>query len=408
MPSAGASRFVASLRAALAAYPRPFWALVVGTFVNRTGLVVLPFLALFLTSQRGFGVPAATAAVSLYGAGAFAGGFVGGWLSDRIGRRPVLLLSLGGAAVPVAAIPFVTTFPSVAALAFAFGMMAEMYRPAVSAAVADLLPVEEYAQGYALVYWAINLGAAVGPALGGLLASVSYLWLFWLEGATLLGYAVIVAVAVPETRPEAAAPVAGARIDLAPLRRDGALAALALAVLLVGVGFMQLFAALPLTMVADGLTELDFGLVITVNGGIIALVGLPVAAFAGARRTTAWLPVSVALIALGLALTIPADTFALYAAAAVVWTLGEMAFLPVVPTLVSGLAPVALRGSYQGVYHAAWGLSKAVGPVLGGLVLAAAGATELWAGAAALAALAAVILAALLPTLRRRLDVASA
>ncbi len=406
MLSAGASRFVAPLRSALARYPRPFWALVVGTFVNRTGLVVLPFLALFLTSQRGFGIAAATAAVSLYGAGAFTGGFVGGWLSDRVGRRPVLLLSLGGAAFPVAAIPFATTFSAVAALAFAFGLVAEMYRPAVSAAVADLLPEAERARGYALVYWAINLGSAVGPALGGLLASMSYLWLFWLEGATLLGYAVIVAVAVPETRPEAARPVAGRRIDLGPLRRDGTLAALAFAMLCVGIGFMQLFATLPLTMAADGLTELDYGLVITVNGGLIVLIGLPVAAFVGARRTTAWLPASVALIALGLALTVPADTFALYAAASVVWTLGEMAFLPVVPTLVAGLAPVALRGSYQGVYHAAWGLSKAVGPLLGGLVLASAGAPVLWAAAAALAALAAIVLAALLPTLRRRLATA--
>ena len=391
-----------SLRAALAAYPRPFWALVVGTFVNRTGLVVLPFLALFLTSQRGFGVAAATAAVSLYGAGAFAGGFVGGWLSDRWGRRPVLLLSLAGAALPCAALPLAGTFAAAGALAFAFGVLSEMYRPAVSAAVADLLPEAERARGYAVVYWAINLGVAVGPALGGWLATRSYGWLFGLEAATLLAFALIVAAAVPETRP-AEAEAVGRSLDLSPVARDGALAALALAVLLVGAGFYQLFTALPLTMAADGLSALDFGLVVSVNGGLIALVGLPVAAFAGRRLTTAWLPGSVALVAVGLGLTGPADTFALYAAAAVVWTLGEMAFLPVVPTLVAGLAPVELRGSYQGVYHAAWGLAKAVGPGLGGVVLAGAGATALWTGAAGVVALAAVGLAALLPTLRRRL-----
>ncbi len=188
---------MAFVRSALEAYPRPFWALVVGTFVNRTGLVVLPFLALFLTAERGYSVPMATLAVSLYGAGSFLGGLAGGWLSDAVGRRPVLLVSLGGAAVPVAAIPFAPTFATVAAAAFAFGFLAEMYRPAVSAVVADLLPEERRARGYALVYWAINLGAAVGPALGGWLASRSYTGLFVLEGVTLMGYAALVAVEDP-------------------------------------------------------------------------------------------------------------------------------------------------------------------------------------------------------------------
>ena len=169
-----------------------------------------------------------------------------------------------------------------------------------------------------------------------------------------------------------------------------------------GVGFFQLFATLPLAMEADGLSELDYGLVVTVNGALIVLVGLPVAAFVGARLTSGWVPGSVVLVALGLALNAGAETFGAYALVAVVWTLGEMAFLPVVPTLVAGLSPRALRGSYQGIYHAAWGGAKMIGPVLGGFVLAGAGAEALWLGAAALVALAALVLALLLPTLRRR------
>ena len=409
----------ARLRAALAAYPRPFWALVVGTFVNRTGLVVLPFLALYLAGERGFTVAQGTLAVSVYGAGAFAGGFAGGWLADRVGRRPVLLASLGGAALPVAAIPFADSFGAVAALAAAFGFVGEMYRPAVSAAVADLVGDERRARAYAITYWAINLGAAIGPALGGLLAERSYLGLFVLEGATLLAYAAVVAVAVPETRPDPArlgpeaedpetarAPrpprPAVARASLRPIARDGALAVLALAVLLLGVGFYQLFTSLPLAMDADGLPERYFGFVISVNGALIVLVGLPVAAWVGERLTSWPVPAAAALVAVGLALQIPAHTFGAYAACAVVWTLGEMAFLPVVPTLVAKMAPADLRGSYQGVYHAAWGGAKMVGPSLGGLVLARAGSGALWAGAAGLAAVAAGLVAGLLPVLRRR------
>ncbi len=391
------------LRDTLSEFPRPFWVLVVGTFVNRTGLVVLPFLALFLTTERGLTIPAATVAVSLYGAGSFAGGFLGGVLSDRLGRRPVLLASLAGAAVPVAALAVATSTAGLMALAFGFGLLAEMYRPAVSASVADLVPEADRPRAYALVYWAINLGSAIGPALGGLLAARSYAGLFWLEGATLLGYAALVAAAVPETRPDA--PVGGrAALSVRPVLRDGVLAALSLVVLAVGVGFYQLFSTLPLTMAADGLSELDFGLVVSVNGGLIVLVGLPAAAWMG-RHQTGWpLPAAVALIAAGLALQAPATTLGAYAACAVVWTVGEMAFLPIIPTLVSRLAPDGLQGSYQGVYHGAWGLAKMIGPALGGLVLVGVGAPGLWLAAAALVAGASAGLAAVLPALRRRLD----
>ena len=376
--------------------------LVVGTFVNRTGLVVLPFLALYMSGPRAFSVAQATAAVSVYGAGAFAGGFVGGWLSDRVGRRPVLLASLGGAALPMAGIPFVASYAAALALVFAFGVLSEMYRPAVSAAVADLVPEARQPRAYAIVYWAINLGAAVGPALGGLIAERSYTGLFVLEGVSLFAYAAIVLVSVPETRPAVAEGVVRPRIDLRPVARDGALAALAVVVLLVGIGFYQLFTSLPLAMEADGLSERYFGFVVTVNGALIVLIGLPVAAWVGDRATRWPVPVAVALVDLGLAFQIPAHTFGAYAACAVIWTLGEMAFLPVVPTLVSRLAPTDLRGSYQGVYHASWGLAKMLGPALGGLVFAGYGSSALWGGAAGLVGVAAVTMTLLLPTLQRR------
>lgn len=348
-------------RDTLSAFPRPFWVLVLGTFVNRTGLVVLPFLALFLTTERGFTIQAATVAVSLYGAGSFAGGFIGGVLSDRVGRRPVLLASLAGAALPVAALAVATGAAGLMALAFSFGLLAEMYRPAVSASVADLVPQADRPRAYALVYWAINLGSAVGPALGGWLAARSYTGLFWLEGATLMGYAVLVAVAVPETRPEA--PVGGrTRMSLRPVLRDGVLVALCGVVLAVGVGFYQLFSTLPLAMAGEGLSELDFGLVVSVNGVLIVVVGLPVAAWMG-RHQTGWpLPASVALIAAGLALQATASTLGTYTACAIVWSVGEMAFLPIIPTLVSRLAPDGLQGSYQGVYHGTWGWPRPSAP----------------------------------------------
>ena len=396
------------LAAIAGSFPRPFWALWAGTLVNRTGEMVLPFLPLFLVAERGLGVEQATVAVSLYGGGSLLGGVVGGTLSDRVGRRAVLLLSLVGGAACLIAVALVQPFALLAPTVFACGLLSEMYRPAVSAAVSDLVPGDDQPRAYALIYWAINLGVAIGPVLGGLLAEWTFTALFVVDGVTMLVYAAVVVVAVPETRPDVPPPAADApRVRRADALRgalaDGPLVGLALAMLGVGLGFVQLFSTLPLAMDADGLRPLDYGLTISINGGLIVLLSLPVSTWVGRRIGGLAPALGVALIGVGLAVTAPAHTLAGYAVGAVLWTLGEMAFLPIVPTLVSRLAPPAWRGTYQGVYHGAWGLAKTLGPALGGLVFARLGPAWVWGGASALAFAASVGMVALRPAFRRRL-----
>src|SRR3990172_7824280 len=73
--------------------PRTFWLLWAGTIVNRLGGFVIPFLALYLTGPRGLPVSQAALMVSLFGAGSFGASLIGGELADRLGRRPVMLIS---------------------------------------------------------------------------------------------------------------------------------------------------------------------------------------------------------------------------------------------------------------------------------------------------------------------------
>jgi MFS family permease len=80
-----------------AGLPQAFWLLWVGTIINRLGGFVVPFLSLYLTSERGVTVAEAGLIVAAFGAGSFAAQLAGGELADRLGRRPVLLMSLLGA-----------------------------------------------------------------------------------------------------------------------------------------------------------------------------------------------------------------------------------------------------------------------------------------------------------------------
>ncbi|MDX1530491.1 MAG: MFS transporter [Rhodothermales bacterium] len=392
---------------AASGYPRAFWVLWAGTLVNRLGLVVLPFLTLYLTTVRGLRVEQATLVVGLYGAGTFAASFIGGALADRIGRKAVLVSSLVSGGLLLAMVPLVKGVAAIAALVLAVGFAGEMYRPAVSAAVADLVPEERQGRAFVLIYWAINLGAAVGPAVGGFLAETSYVLLFGLDAATMVAFALIVAVGVPETRPPDE-PEVGAVPALRPRRlgvalSDGLLVAITLVTLVVGVVIFQAYSTLPLTMRADGLGERAYGLAITVNGGLVVLLSLPVARWVERRVSGVTLAAAVATVAVGVGLHGVADAFAGYALAVAVWTLGEVAYLPIMPALIARLSPRHLRGTYQGVYAAGWGLAKMLGPVLGGLVFGALGAGVLWASCAAVGFGAAGALLLLRGPLRRRL-----
>ena len=377
-----------------AAYPRTFWLLVAGTLVNRIGLLVLPFLSLYLTGARGLTVGQATLIISLHGAGSFLAGAVGGSLSDAVGRKAVLVGSLGGGAALMLLIPHAGSAWTLAATVAAVGFVGEMYRPAVSAVVADTVDPARQKRAFALLYWAINVGAAVGPAIGGALAEHSFSLLFTLDAATMAAYALVIALAIPETRPERleaddTAPRPGA---LSAALRDPVLVGFAGVTFAVGVAFGQSYTTLPLVMRADGLSPGTFGWVLALNGALVVGLSLPVARWLETRHTAGLLAAAVVLIALGIGSYALAETAWGYAGGAVLWSLGEIAFLPIVPALVAARAPDDLRGTYQGVYQSGWGLAHMAGPLVGGQVLARFGADALWGGCLALGLAAALVI----------------
>jgi len=153
--------------------PRTFWFLWAGTIVNRLGGFVIPFLTLYLTSRRGLSVSQAALMVSLFGAGSFAANLVGGELADRLGRRPVLLTSFFAAPLAMLAVGFAREAALIAGATLVLGFFTDLYRPAVSATVADLVPPEGRPRAYGYIYWAINLGAAFAPLVAGLLARLN-------------------------------------------------------------------------------------------------------------------------------------------------------------------------------------------------------------------------------------------
>jgi MFS family permease len=121
--------------------PRAYWIVWIGTLVNRLGGFVVSFLALYLTRRRGLSIPEAGAIVSLFGLGSMTAGPLGGVLADRIGRRATMLIGLFGGSASMLALGFAVRPSAIAVSALLLGLISDLYRPAVMAMVADLVPV---------------------------------------------------------------------------------------------------------------------------------------------------------------------------------------------------------------------------------------------------------------------------
>jgi len=101
-----------------ASLPPTYWTIWLGTLVNRMGGFVVPFLALYITQKRHASEAAAGLVVSLYGAGNIVASLVGGTMTDRLGRRATMLVSLFGGAAAMMAIGLVSSLPAIGAATF--------------------------------------------------------------------------------------------------------------------------------------------------------------------------------------------------------------------------------------------------------------------------------------------------
>lgn len=394
------------LRARLAELPRVYWILWVGTLINRLGGFVVPFLALYLTRERGLSVAEAGGIASLAGLGSFLAGPIGGSLADRVGRRPTMLLGLVGGAAALLGLGFARGLPQIAVATLCFGLVSDLYRPAVAATIADVVPPEQRLHAYGLLYWAVNLGFSAAPILAGLMVRQSYLLLFVADAATTFVYALIVWRLVPETRPAAAPPVHGARAGgWRDVYGDGVFMAFVLMTFLLGAIFHQSAVAMPIQMAEDGISASTYGLVLALNGIlIITLQPFMTRGIASLPRSHVLAAASL-LSGVGFGLYAFVGTAAWYAVGVVIWTLGEIASAPVGSSIVADLAPADLRGRYQGAYTMAWGLAAFAGPSAGALVMEAHGAQALWLGCLGLSIVVAAGHLAIAGARRRRMAI---
>ncbi|MEV5639124.1 MFS transporter [Streptomyces flaveolus] len=381
-------------RESVSGLPREFWWLWTSTLVNRLGAFVATFMALYLTLDRGYSASYAGLVAALHGLGGVVSSLGAGVMTDRLGRRPTLLVAQTSTAASVALLGFMRDPVAIAAVAFLVGMASNASRPAVQAMMADIVRPEDRIRAFSLNYWAINLGFAISSMGAGFIAEFSYLAGFLIEAGMTLVCAVLVFVKLPESRPEKtsldAGPAGEPPVSLMTVLRDGRYMSVVGLSFLVALIFQQGYLGLPVAMGEAGFTPADFGLAIAVNGVLIVVLQIPVTRFIEHRDPRRLLVASSLLAGYGFGLTAFAGSVGVFALTVCVWTLAEIVNAPTQTGLVVRLSPVHGRGRYQGMYTMSWAVASLVAPLMSGFVIDHWGAEWLWGMCAVVGTVAAV------------------
>ncbi len=378
-----------TLLTSLRSLPRPAWILFFGTFLNKFGTFVVPFLTLYLTG-RGYSVTDAGLAVGAYGVGNFCASLLGGYLADRLGRRRTIVLSMFLGAGMMLALSQARSLPVIIVLTALTGLASEFYRPASSALLADLVPPAQRVTAFATLRMAFNAGFAFGPATAGLLAACGFFWLFVGDASTSLLFGVFAWMALPRDAPSRQ-DIAGWGEALAVLRHDRQLHQMLLANLAAGLVFFQMASTFGLYVTKLGFSPAAYGLIISLNGALIVLCELPLTTITRRFPARQVMAVGYVIIALGFALNFFAHSILTLTLCMALFTFGEMVTMPMASAYLANLAPVRLRGRYIGVSGLTWSVALITGPALG-MKLFAYNQAEYFAICGALGLLAAAII----------------
>jgi len=358
--------------------PRNAWVLFVGAFVNRLGTFVLPFITLYLTS-RGYSAPRAGLGLAAYGLGAIGAQGAGGLLADRIGRRNTIVLAMLGGAALTLSLVWIEGLWLIVSVVLLLGFVAELYRPASSALIADLVGPEGRVAAFSAYRLMMNLGFAFGLALGGALAARSYNLLFVGDALTSATFGAIALAALPHgtrTRKHEERHLIGAGRSIAADR--GFLLFLG-AVFVTAVVYMQNASTFALYVTDIGYSTRLYGLLQAMNGVLVVLLELPISSWTQHRPRTRMIALGAALVGLGFAELAFVEALPGLLLMVVIWTLGEIVESPATSAFVADRAPRHARGRYQGALGAMYACAAVVGPLVGTSIYELS-PTALWLG----------------------------
>jgi predicted MFS family arabinose efflux permease len=367
-------------RNAYSGLSKQMWWLALVMFINRSGTMVIPFLTVYLTS-KGYSIAQAGYVMACFGGGSILGGYIGGRLTDKFGHYYVQVFSLMLNGILFIVLGQMQTLLQFMICIFVLSSLGESFRPANSAAIAAYSNETNRTRCYSLNRLAINLGWAIGPAIGGLLASINYHLLFWVDGVTCVIASLFLYFLFAES---------GTNVPHKKTLHENTKASSAykdriflfgmFCVFLVGLCFFQMFSMLPVYFKQKlHLTENIIGAVLALNGLIIAFVEM-VLVYKLENRRNAVIYMTLGAFFIGLSFLMldisPAFVFVLLQM--IIVTLGEMLLFPFMNNFWVNRSNENNRGQYAAVYTMSFSAAIVLAPTFASQVATWYGFSVLW------------------------------
>ncbi len=364
------------LRSTYHEYPDRFWILAGAGFIDNIGrTMVFPFFALYVTQKFSVGMTEAGLLLAVFSVAGFAGNLVGGGLTDRFGRRRMLLIGLVISAASSISMGLVNDLGVFFVLAAFVGFLSDIAGPARAAMVADMLSEDQRSEGFGIMRVAGNLSWIIGPSVAGIIAVHSYLLIFILDAILSVITAVIIYRAIPETMPSPTEPSQPGDLQrtflgyLHVLRDNRFLGFLGIVVIM-NLVYIQLYSTFSVYLRdVHNIGPQGYGLLMTLNASLVVVAQFWVTRRIKARPPLLMMAVGSGLYAIGFTLFGAVTSYAMFVVAMMFVTVGEMVAMPVSQALVAWFAPETMRGRYMAVFGLAWALPSAIGPWAAGLIL---------------------------------------
>lgn len=373
-------------------FPRQYWLMITGVVLSTAGgSMIWPFLLIYATNRLGLPLSVVAPLISVNAGTGLLSSIVAGTMADRIGRKAVMNLSLTVHGLAYFFLMSAATYEQFLILMIVIGFAQPLYQVGADAMLADLIPSEQRTNAYAISRVAVNAAFALGPAVGGFLASRSYRLAFYGATSGFLAYSLLLLILARETlvRPPTHHSVVATgepkRLDMGigygRVIRDRSYLGFTS---LIGLGLIaptMLWILLPIYAKSNfGLPESLYGWIPTTNALMCVFLQFPVTGVTRRYRALQVVATGMLVYACGAGSVALMTGFWGFWLSMVLLTMGELILVPTASKYVADRAPAALRGRYMSVYWFAWGIARTLAPLIGGLLNDTVGGRAIWLG----------------------------
>ena len=357
-------------------FPKLFWVIVGVSFIDRIGGTLLfPFFALYITQKFNVGMTEAGILLGLSSLFGLIGSTIGGALTDKFGRKQLILFGLIFSAASTLTFGLVTEISVLYPLMMGVGLLSNVAHPAHDAMIADVLPEKQRQEGFGILRVVANLSWIIGPTIGGFLANINFFYLFVVDAIISCIVAVIIFRTIPETKPEPHAheqaetfiqSVLGYRVAL----RDLAFMAFLVASMLMMVVYQQMYGTLSVFLRDNfDINPSGYGFLMTTSAITVVIFQFWVSRVIKHRPPFLMMALGTIFYVIGFTLFGIVTSYVLFALNIVIITIGEMIVMPMSQAIAANFAPESMRGRYMAVFGLIWAIPATVSPGAAGYIL---------------------------------------